>query len=220
MRLLISLISQQDFNYNIINQHHIQSFIYESLRETPYNALHHHKNFKFFSFSSIFPIKDEIKAGDTIKFIISSPDKFFISFLKDNIPDSIRLGNLRFSLKKIKSYEERLRNEFITSSPVILQIDKNYYYTSKRGSLELFLKRLTENALKKYNIFYKEDFSLEFIFDSLTFLRDAVVKITHWKFKKLFYPKSEIKFYRFIMDCGLGEKNSLGFGFINPIRKE
>lgn len=27
----------------------------------------------------------------------------------------------------------------------------------------------------------------------------------------------ERKFYRFLMDVGLGEKNSLGFGFVNPI---
>lgn len=28
----------------------------------------------------------------------------------------------------------------------------------------------------------------------------------------------ERRFYRFIMETGLGEKNSLGFGFLNPIR--
>ncbi|WP_297065841.1 CRISPR-associated endoribonuclease Cas6, partial [Thermococcus sp.] len=29
----------------------------------------------------------------------------------------------------------------------------------------------------------------------------------------------ERRFYRFIMDAGLGEKNSLGFGFLNPLRR-
>ncbi|OQX22254.1 MAG: hypothetical protein BWK75_01255 [Candidatus Altiarchaeales archaeon A3] len=28
------------------------------------------------------------------------------------------------------------------------------------------------------------------------------------------------KFYNFIMDCGLGEKNSLGFGFVNTMREK
>ena len=26
------------------------------------------------------------------------------------------------------------------------------------------------------------------------------------------------KFYKFILDCGLGEKNSLGFGMLNTLR--
>lgn len=49
--------------------------------------------------------------------------------------------------------------------------------------------------------------------------REFLVVGTTWKLlEKIKIRKEERKFYKFIMDCGLGEKNSLGFGFINPIK--
>ena len=68
------------------------------------------------------------------------------------------------------------------------------------------------------------------IFDKIIFGREVVVPLkkgknkfliigTTWKrLEKFKYNRDERKLYRFIMDCGLGEKNSLGFGFLNPVR--
>jgi len=38
--------------------------------------------------------------------------------------------------------------------------------------------------------------------------------------EKSYIENKERKFYKFLLDCGLGEKNSLGFGFVNPIKKD
>jgi len=46
--------------------------------------------------------------------------------------------------------------------------------------------------------------------------RDRRIIGTKWIFEKIHYPKELRKFYKFILDCGLGEKNSMGFGFVNP----
>jgi CRISPR-associated endoribonuclease Cas6 len=37
--------------------------------------------------------------------------------------------------------------------------------------------------------------------------------------EKEYVDKKERKFYKFLLDVGVGEKNSLGFGFVNPIKK-
>jgi CRISPR-associated endoribonuclease Cas6 len=93
------------------------------------------------------------------------------------------------------------------------------------------LNRLKENALKKYRAYYNEDLEFEEnIFDRMVFRKEVAVNIykkgtrfviigSVWKMLEKFEIKPEYrKFYNFIMDCGLGEKNSLGFGFINPVK--
>ena len=93
------------------------------------------------------------------------------------------------------------------------------------------MNRLKDNALKKYNIYYNDDFDFEGeIFDNLEFKKEVAVR--NFKGGKEFIvignvwsllekkeiKKEEKKFYSFIMECGLGEKNSMGFGFINPLK--
>ena len=67
------------------------------------------------------------------------------------------------------------------------------------------------------------------IFDRLKFKKEVAVTLrmdntefimigTVWRsLEKFNINRENGDFYRFIMDCGLGEKNSMGFGFINPI---
>jgi len=40
-----------------------------------------------------------------------------------------------------------------------------------------------------------------------------------WYLLEKFEISEEMRrFYWFLMECGLGEKNSMGFGFVNPVR--
>jgi CRISPR-associated endoribonuclease Cas6 len=65
------------------------------------------------------------------------------------------------------------------------------------------------------------------LFDSFQFDREVAVRVK--KTNKMFlvigslwknlekFNMDDKNFYNFIMDCGLGEKNSLGFGMINTV---
>lgn len=220
------------------NKHAVQGFVYNMLKNTPYGKRHDEPKFKFFSFSDIF-----VDSNGRPSLIVSSPDRKFVKALYSSLKgrSRIHLGKLELEIAEVKAFSLPLRRMFQTGSPVVLYRDKEkneYFQLHHHEDLTFFLKRLRENAEKKYNAFYNDEFTLEGpIFDRLVpKLRkngklDVYVKVvkngipfavisSNWELleKEIIKPE-ERRFYRFIMDAGIGEKNSLGFGFLNPIRR-
>jgi len=234
MRCLVTLSPLENFSSDIVYKHDVQGLIYSLLDKREYKWLHESKHFKFFCFSDIFP-SDDFIIGKEKHFIISSPSKKFINDVYYSIrrKNVVRLGNCYLKIVKVKKFRIKLKNRFITGSPVVLYKDnrKNIYFSFKRdGDIDFFLKRLKENAVKKFNAFYDDEYNLEEeLFDKLQFNKEVAVKNRKidkefivigslWRVLEKFNINSwDKKFYRFIMDAGLGEKNSFGFGFINPI---
>lgn len=233
MRMLLSLSPADDFPYDSINKHTAQGFIYSLLRETDFAKYHDHATFKFFCFSDIFPLGD-FEAGKEKNLLISSPNRDFIESLRSSIKQkqSLKLGGHEIKAK-YKVIQLKLGTRFISASPIVLYEDnlQNLYYSFERNKdLNFFLQRLKDNAVKKYNAFYSDNFTLnENIFDRLIFRKEIAVRLKKgdaefiiigsvWKLLEKFSLTEHRKLYEFIMDCGLGEKNSLGFGFINPLR--
>ena len=235
MRLLLTFSPTSEFSYDCIDKHTIQGLIYSLLGDSEYGAYHDLKRFKFFTFSDIFPIGD-FTIAENKNLLISSPDPRFIRSIEDGLKgrDTLKLGNYSVWIKGYRIINLGLMNRFISASPIVLYKDNksNLYFSFERDkNLDFFLERLKENAIKKYNAFYSTDFTLkENIFDRLKFRKEVAVKLRKkneefiiigsvWKLLEKFKISGENrKFYRFIMDSGLGEKNSLGFGFINPMR--
>lgn len=233
MRLLLSLYPMSDFSYDSINKHTVQGLIYSLLKDTDFSEYHDSAKFKFFCFADIFPLGD-FKAGEGKNLLISSPNRDFIESIRGSLRagEIFRLGGHEIKIK-YKVVQPKLSSRFISASPIVLYENnmENLYYSFERNKdLNFFLQRLKENALKKYNAFYSEDCTLdENIFDRLIFRKETAVQIRKgdaefiiigsvWKLLEKFIIEEHRKFYEFIMDCGLGEKNSLGFGFINPLR--
>lgn len=233
MRILLSLYPSEDSPYDSINKHTVQGFIYSLLRGTSFAEYHDSTNFKFFCFSDIFPLGD-FRAGEEKHLLISSPNKDFIEAIGSSLrrEERFRLGIHEVKVKH-KIIKLKLGARFISASPIVLYQDssQNLYYSFERNrDLNFFLQRLKENALKKYSAFYSEDYNLsENIFDRLIFRKETAVQIRKgdaefiiigsvWKLLEKFNVNENRKFYEFVMECGLGEKNSLGFGFVNPIK--
>lgn len=234
MRLLITLKSTCDCSYEYINKHAIQGMLYSLLKNTELQHYHDSSRFKFFTFSDIFPVSD-FQRNVTKNLLIASPNEQFIETLWGSLKtrNTVRIKGNDFVVSNLKRIHLRMKNRFISSSPIVLYKSNrtNKYYSFERdGNLDFFLERLKENAVKKYNAFYGENFTLnEHIFDRLMFKKEVAVKDhkegkefiiigSVWNVLEKFNIKEEnTKFYKFIMDCGLGEKNSLGFGFVNPI---
>ncbi|WP_297499711.1 CRISPR-associated endoribonuclease Cas6 [Thermococcus sp.] len=220
------------------NKHAIQGFIYNMLKGSEYGERHDEPRFKFFTFSDFF-----LDSMGRPTLLISSPEKGFINTLYGAIKDKERvyIGRHELIVAELKRFKLPLRRVFQTGSPIVLYRnaqENEYFKLHQHRDLRFFLQRLKENAEKKYEAFYGEDFLLEEpIFDRLIpKLRnngklDVYVKVvkngvpfpvigSNWELleKERIRPE-ERRFYRFIMDAGLGEKNSLGFGFLNPIRR-
>ncbi|NJF24261.1 CRISPR-associated endoribonuclease Cas6 [Thermococcus sp. Bubb.Bath] len=238
MRLKLSLIPQNG-KFSRPNKHAVQGFIYHMLKGTEYGQRHDQPKFKFFTFSDFF-VDREGKAT----FLVSSPDSGFIRALQSAVKEreSVYIGNDEYRVVEIKKFKLPLRNRFQTGSPIVIyrnSEEDEYFKLHAHRDLWFFLERLKDNAERKYNAFYNDDFILEGpLFDRLipkvrnNNKLDVYVKVvkngvpfpvigSNWELleKERIEPQ-ERKFYRFIMEAGLGEKNSLGFGFLNPIRGE
>ena len=215
MRIKLTLIPNFDGDYQIINKHHIQGFMYKILGD----VLDHDSNkFKFYNFSNIFPISD-FKIGEEKHLIISSPDDVIINLLYERLSENphIRLNNFDFVISDIKKFNI-YKNHWIVND-VCIKIDKNKYWRKEHG-LYIFINRILENAKKKYNEFCGRNETFEIL--GLKFIKTYTVHLTKdnrpfyifaskWEFKV-----KNSKIAKFIFDCGVGEKNSLGFGFVNP----
>jgi len=165
--------------------------------------------------------------------IISSPKQGFIRLLDNSLKnkDYFYLGKHRMMNEQVKVFKPQLKGRFITSTPIVLYEEnrQNRYYSFKKSNdFSFFLKRLKNNALKKYNAYYGLSYDFDGnLFDSFQFDREVAVRVK--KTNKMFlvigslwknlekFNMDDGAFYNFIMDCGLGEKNSLGFGMINTV---
>ncbi|WP_297504504.1 CRISPR-associated endoribonuclease Cas6 [Thermococcus sp.] len=220
------------------NKHAVQGFIYNMLRGTEYGERHDEPRFKFFTFSDFFRDRD---GRPTL--LVSSPERGFIEALYRNIKkrDHVYIGKHQLGLVEVRKFRVPLRRGFQTGSPVVIYRnaqENEYFKLHAHRDLRFFMERLKDNAEKKYNAFYGDEFLLEGpLFDRLipkvrrNEKLDVYVKVvkngvpfpvigSNWELlEKERIEPHERKFYRFIMEAGLGEKNSLGFGFLNPIRR-
>ena len=138
--------------------------------------------------------------------------------------------------EKVKTLEKNLSTfdlEYLKNLKII-KIKDLYYSFQKEHNFTEWLEDLKRNSLIKYNLFFNKNFYFEEpIFEELKYDKEVCVdniKIkgkgyarfigTMWKklnvLRKL--DKEERMFYYFIQECGLGRLNSLGFGFVNPIK--
>jgi len=232
MRVLLKFKAEDDIEYDSMNKHTLQGFIYSLLNNTPFKNYHNMKGFKYFSFSNIFPVS-HFKKGESKSIIISSPTQGFINIVSKELKskDHFYLGKYRIEIEQIKVFQPKFNKRFITSTPIVLfenNVNNHYYSLKNTNDFSFFLERVKDNALKKYNSFFGENYYFEGnIFDKFEYNREVAVRVkkedkmfiiigTLWKNLEKFNMDNK-KFYNFIMDCGLGEKNSLGFGMVNSL---
>jgi CRISPR-associated endoribonuclease Cas6 len=158
----------------------------------------------------------------------------------------INIGDMSFRILKVKKFEIKLKKNIrlITATPIIIRIPERNYekykipkqYRKKRYvfwrasyPFEAFVKQLEENLVKKYNEFYKTNLSIdEGIFEIFKYKKSVATRfILHgkeqmlvgsiWEFIFTYLTEKQKKLLEFGIDCGLGERNSLGFGFVNLV---
>lgn len=248
MRLLIELESVGNCVYDLKYHHKLQGFLYGLLKDTAYQDLHNRHGYKFFSFSNIFPSYD-LQAGDTRHFLISSPDSSLIAVFKEKI-DSVKLvhiGEMSFELKKVIMMQPEVRSScnLFTGTPIVIRIPKAnyseygikppadyaYVYWRKQYPFNAFIKQLEDNLHKKYTAFYGSSVLAAPLFEEFVFkkqvcnhviIKGKEVKIfgSIWRFIFNSVSKEKKRMIQFGLDAGLGELNSLGFGFVNLSKGE
>jgi len=255
MRIILQLRATKDFIYDRAYFHKLQGFIYSLLKETGHSIIHDKKGYKFFCFSNIFPVPMNyvIKRDEEKQLLISSPDEALIKILEEKLKkkiedgELIHIGEMEFSVDKIKIFKLRLSNNFrlVSATPIIIRIPeknyekykiplrfrkKRYVYWRPSYSFEAFVRQLEENLVKKYEEFFNVSPKIDRIFEVFEFRKGPVVNHviidgkaqifvgSLWEFWFSHLSEEQKKILEFGIDCGFGERNSLGFGFMNLIK--
>jgi CRISPR-associated endoribonuclease Cas6 len=110
--------------------------------------------------------------------------------------------------------------------PIELRKNKFLYWRSNLPT-DIFIKLIENNMQKKYELFFNEDIGYMFpLIEEFSFLKEVIVHIpvgqstlkipaSFWQFDFRIIDKVSHKLLHFILDSGVGERNSFGLGFIN-----
>lgn len=261
MRLLIKLRCTENCTYEMQYHYYLQGFIYNLLKDSRYHYLHDKEGYKFFCFSNIFPVRNNLEKDNLYTLLISSPDQEFITYLFEvlkSFNSSIKIGVMKFQIEFIDNRDLRISDNFraglIAGTPIIVRIprekykeyditpakDYPYIYWKQGYPIMLLLSQLENNLKKKFVEFLKlnsrhnhlencqsnQTSSSPYFFQKFKFRKQISTRInihtedseqivigTTWEFE--FNMHNNIELIQFALDCGLGERNSLGFGFMN-----
>lgn len=240
MRLKISLKSEKTnlqipFNYN----HILSAIIYKKIIDLDLAyKLHSSVSFKFFTFSQLNISKRKmIKEGfiskdGRISFFISSPNDILIKSLVQGFLDDLTVNfkgeNLLVeNVELLKSPEFKNKMEFKTLSPVIVRKKKEIDGELKIRDIapgDEFFKALENNLIKKFIKFNNlEETNKEIKFYSemknVKRKRIAIEKGPQTTYHRAYLMdiilEGDLDLIKFAYDCGIGEKNSMGFGCLN-----
>ncbi len=103
-----------------------------------------------------------------------------------------------------------------------------YVYWRPKYSFEAFVRQLSENLMKKYNEFYGTNLREYELFEQFVFRRGTATKVviegreyvlvgSMWEFIWSYMDDTQRRIIEFGLDAGFGERNSLGFGFVNRV---
>lgn len=239
MRLKISLASTKGnylipYNYN----HILSAIIYRKISDLDLAAkLHFSKDFKFFTFSQIYfsnwkrTPKGIISKDGKLYFFISSPNDQLIKSLVEGHLENTEVdfkGNklLVEQIELLKKPEIKNRMKFKTMSPISASIKREIDGKLKIWDLgpadERFYESVQKNLVNKYVSFYSD-------YDGDTWIRlRPDMKTTkrrrieikgdfHRGYMMQFEMETDDRLMEFAYDCGIGEKNSMGFGMVGLI---
>ena len=152
------------------------------------------------------------------------------------------IGEMSFGIEAIFKLEPKIGRSctLITGTPIVIRIPKEnygkygikppkdyaYVYWRKHYSFEAFIKQLEENLFKKYGEFYKRAMKEFQLFERFMFKKQVCNHIVTegkevrvlgsiWEFAFSYLNGEQRKLLQFGLDCGFGELNSMGFGFMN-----
>lgn len=249
MKLIIYLKSDHHIDLPMDDNHLVQSWIYHSISDQLSSFLHDQgfivngRSFKLFCFSRLignFEVNRERNRRiyqKEIQVVISSPLRYFMEEMANSLllSPQVRLGSNLLTIDRIEGCEETVVSDAITVqtlSPVtmystMLRMDGRKYtvYFEPRDSE--YSVMMTENLKKKYQAVSQMPLP--------EVLKNAVVHIEavgQGRMHVLRYKGFIIKGYMGVLkltgpqallqtalDCGLGGKNSQGFGCIEIQKK-
>lgn len=216
----------------------LSAIIYNQITDSELaNELHSSNSFKFFTFSQIFiperEISDEgiISKNGYMSFTISSPDDFLLKNIIQGSLDQTEINFIgqKWLIERMELFDNpdfSNKMKFKTLSPVTVKIKKEIDGKLKTFDLapgEEFFHQLEKNLIKKYckfNNLENTDKEIKISSESGEY-KNKRIRIGngsqttyHRAYMMDFILEGDVDLIKFAYDCGLGEKNSMGFGML------
>jgi len=246
MRIKIVLESKDSIVLPVGFNEIFQWFIYSSIKDEWLHDIGFtlgKRNFKLFCFSSILTKGKFIKEKGIfifppkISFIVSSPVNWILEQLASG---SIKKEKIDLWLNRVYLTEiSVLKPAKIESDTVLVKAltpievhstfettsgKKTHYYTPFEDE---FSSLINENARKKWSAFYKKEPPSDIKIEPKGFNREKIVRfgtknryviVKGWTGN--FKLTGNREFLAFILDAGLGSRNSQGFGMVEILNKK
>lgn len=249
MRIKVVLQSLQNQTIEINYNYYLTSLIYNILSESDvdFSAQLHskgyslgNKNFKLFCFSRLFSSnytvdRDKLILRDKVVWYVSSPIKDFILHFADGLlkKQTVKIGEGEFYIASVSILKELVfTNEmhFRSLSPITTNtveiVNGERRTVSCPISSPKFYENIKNNLIRKYFLLHgtlPENMSVEITIDG-KYANDKgkLIKYKDTYIKGYQVPltiKGDPKLIEVAYECGVGEKNSAGFGFIEVKRE-
>ena len=161
--------------------------------------------------------------------------------------ERVNIGRWSFSVESISVLEPKIGYSCVLAAgtPIVVRIPKanyarygivppqdyEYVYWRKQYPFEAFVRQIEDNLFKKYNQFYGTQLETFTIFEQFVFQkqvcnhlvidgRESKIFGSIWRFTFNYLYKDKQKLLQFALDAGLGELNSIGYGFTNLTKEE
>ncbi|SNX53170.1 CRISPR-associated endoribonuclease Cas6 [Thermoanaerobacterium sp. RBIITD] len=198
------------------------------------------KIFKLFTFSqlrckNVQVDRENIKFMDNTYLFISSPKaEFLVNFVKQLVNESyLIIQDYKFEIKLVETLKEpdfKEVNKFICLSPVISSTAKMKNGKKVPWNLsindEAFVDNIKSNIIEKYfvlNNTLPDNLSINIEFDQEYISKHPKGKLINFKnipvkgYMAPFIMSGNKELIKVAYNCGIGEKNSAGFGMIEII---
>jgi len=152
------------------------------------------------------------------------------------------IGEMSFRIVGVSLLNSKVGDSCVlsTGTPIVIRIpranyaryginppkDYPYVYWRKQYPFDAFIKQLEDNLFKKYNMFHGTSVDSFHLFEQFVLKKQVCNHViikgkeirvfgSVWKFIFNHLYKEQQNMLQFGLDCGFGELNSLGFGFMN-----
>lgn len=240
MRIKLCMVAEKDIMLPIAYNHILQKVIYDLLDDKYASKLHDlgykykNKVFKLFNYSKLVIENKTIKNNKIIihkgkvDLTISSIDEVFIFKMINSLMDKKMLkfkeGVLNIQGIYSKNNLKGTKKVFLTISPVVVvqpeRSSRTKFYNPKDIQ---FMKSIKNNILAKYAAFYNEEFKDELDISILdkNNIKKKIDRYKNWVYEGYlggFIIEGDNKIINVAYSCGLGSKNSQGFGCIETFK--
>lgn len=198
------------------------------------------KRFKLFVYSRLMPDKFNLQGPNMIiekgrtRLYINSPIKEFINSLGNSLvkEGEMRIGKEIFKVENINfkdNYDFNYETEFKTLSPIVVTTKKEIDGEIKPRTVYItedkFVENIKNNLLKKYFLIngkLPDDMNIDISFNDRYIEKNKRGNLIDFKGIKIkgficpFTMKCASDVKKVAIDCGIGENNSIGMGYIEP----